>query len=108
MRGPSGQTPDFAAPQSFSWSVYPNSSAGPLPVLQRTKSIGYEEDFVGVSPRLLPDRYIPLDIITVRDRYSWPADQLGEFGFREVAEGQLSLQTALPHLTVVGALNLDS
>jgi hypothetical protein len=36
------------------------------------------------------------------------ADNLGEFSFNEVPEGQLSLQIDLPHLTVVGALNLDN
>jgi len=36
------------------------------------------------------------------------ADTLGEFSFNDVPEGQLSLQIDLPHLTVVGALNLDS
>ena len=35
------------------------------------------------------------------------ADKLGEFSFTEVPEGQLSLQIDLPHLIVVGALNLD-
>jgi hypothetical protein len=35
------------------------------------------------------------------------ADKLGEFSFNEVPEGQLTLQIDLPHLTVVGALNLD-
>jgi hypothetical protein len=35
------------------------------------------------------------------------ADKLGEFSFSDVPEGQLSLQIDLPHLTVVGALNLD-
>ena len=35
------------------------------------------------------------------------ADQLGEFIFGEVPQGLLSLQLDLPHLTVVGALNLD-
>jgi hypothetical protein len=35
------------------------------------------------------------------------ADKLGEFSFHDVPEGQLSLQIDLPHLTVVGALNLD-
>jgi hypothetical protein len=35
------------------------------------------------------------------------ADKLGEFSFHDVPEGPLSLQIDLPHLTVVGALNLD-
>jgi hypothetical protein len=36
------------------------------------------------------------------------ADKLGEFTFKDVPEGQLSLQIDMPHLTVVGALNLDN
>ena len=35
------------------------------------------------------------------------ADKLGEFTFKDVPEGLLSLQIDLPHLTVVGALSLD-
>jgi hypothetical protein len=33
-------------------------------------------------------------------------DTLGEFHFADVPEGELSLQVDLPHLTIVGALNL--
>jgi hypothetical protein len=36
------------------------------------------------------------------------ADKLGEFQFKDVPEGLLSLQVDLPHLTVVGALRLDA
>jgi hypothetical protein len=36
------------------------------------------------------------------------ADKLGEFQFKDVPEGLLSLQVDLPNLTVVGALSLDT
>jgi hypothetical protein len=36
------------------------------------------------------------------------ADNFGEFRFDDVPEGQLSLQIDMPHLTVVGALNLQN
>jgi hypothetical protein len=36
------------------------------------------------------------------------ANGLGEFSFKTVPEGLLSLQVDLPHLTVIGALNLES
>jgi hypothetical protein len=36
------------------------------------------------------------------------ADKFGEFRFNDVPEGHLSLQIDLPHLTVVGSLNLDA
>jgi len=35
-------------------------------------------------------------------------NELGEFHFRYVPEGGLSLQIDLPHLTVIGALDLDN
>jgi len=33
-------------------------------------------------------------------------DEMGEFRFRDVPEGDLSLQIDLPNLTVIGALNV--
>jgi hypothetical protein len=62
-------------------------------ILSRTR-----EDFISMAQFHLLRNGERLQAVT--------ADKLGEFHFIDVPEGELNLQVDLPHLTIVGALNI--